>query len=185
MFVFWAAWSLAARCPGRHERVWAVYVASVNFLSPFPPQSRLGFSLCVHLLWALASSPLLVYNQFSHCFFSIYIALHLLSLSTYVFSTSKNLFRAFECGDCGAWVSCFSSAVRKCGTRLQYVSAVHNCVAWVRSEYCAWVRCILQSGAQLWRYFSECCGFRSLLIYYQCLCELVSRPCFLSRLFWV
>jgi hypothetical protein len=127
MFVFWAAQSLAASCPGRHEQVWAMYVASVSFLSPFPPQSRLGFSLCVHLLWALASSPLSVHNQFSRCIFSAHTAPHLLSLSSYVFSTSKNLFWAS--GECGAWMPCLSSAVRECGARLRCVSAVHECSA--------------------------------------------------------
>jgi hypothetical protein len=78
------------------------------------------------------------------------------------------------------------SVVRKCA-----VSVVRECAvsAMFSPERCAVfsqvVRCFFPSAAQLWRYFSEYCGFCSLPIYYQCPCELISCPCFLAYLFWV
>jgi hypothetical protein len=44
------------------------------------------------------------------------------------------------------------------------------------------VRCFLPNGAQFQRYFSERCGFRSLLIYYQCSCELVTLSSLLGAI---
>jgi choline-glycine betaine transporter len=119
MFVFWAAQTvcLPASCLGRDERVWAVYVASVAASSPlFLPQPCLGFSFYASTFFECARPRLcrctIPEVQFSHCFSSLYIAPHLFSLSSYVLSTYAYLFRASECGGCGAWVRCVS-AVRK------------------------------------------------------------------------
>jgi hypothetical protein len=80
---FWAARTLPASCPGSHERVWAVYVASVRSLYPFPPPfAPRVFFVCLFFLWELASSPLSMHNQLSPSVLSARIAAHLPSLST-------------------------------------------------------------------------------------------------------
>jgi hypothetical protein len=179
MFVFWTMWSRPISCPSMDKQVWAVYVALIRLLSPFPPPfAPRIFFLCFYL--TLASLPLSVHNQFSHWFFSAHIAPHLPSLSNYVFFTSKHLFQAFEYGECGVWVRCFSSAVCECA-----MSAVFSPKRCTVPEVLFWALRVSFSPDLL----SMFLWTRNSLVSFGCnwihgvrvriLC------CSLSRLFWV